>query len=83
MGNNKYVCPFGMDSMKVTGHIGSERFDYVKLSLDGCNLGAECFSDLEIVNQDFDFSTIKTWPNLISDDIDDVVTSTPDFSYYK
>ena len=48
-GGQTYLCPVGLESLKVRGDYGSENFDFVKISLKGCDLGPEeCASEAEV-----------------------------------
>ena len=69
--------------MVVTGHIGSQQFQYVKIGVEGCTLGDECLPAEEISKQSFNFFSLNAWPNLLGENIDKVVTITTDMSYYK
>ena len=60
------------------GSYGSERFDYVKISLEGCTLGKDCASDEDLMQVGFNFYTIAPRPNLASDDMLKIVNLTAD-----
>ena len=41
-----FLCPYGIESMIVRGGLGSLDFDYVKVAVEGCDLGPEeCMPD--------------------------------------
>ena len=43
-----FLCPSNFGSLTVQGSFGADKFDYVKISYIGCNLGAECIPDEEL-----------------------------------
>jgi len=43
--NTSFSCPVNLESLVVRGHYGATHFDYVRISVKGCDLGDECFSD--------------------------------------
>ena len=51
-----FLCPQGIDSLVVRGGLGSPDFDYVKVSVEGCDLGPdECLPDSELGWQTINF----------------------------
>ena len=45
--DSTFLCPkiAENESLNVQGHFGSKMFQYVKLKIEGCDLGDKCFSD--------------------------------------
>ena len=41
---NGWLCPSELESLEVRGSWGAPNFDFVEISLLGCNLGSECLS---------------------------------------
>ena len=78
-----FLCPYVETDLKVRGHFGSIRFDYVKLNIEGCNLGDLCFSDEVINGWTVNFMSSRAHPSLLGDDLGNVVTQNVDYSYFK
>ena len=55
----------------------------MQLTTLGCNLGDKCLSDAELAERTFNFVTLQTYPNLISDNMESVVSYETDVSYIK
>ena len=63
-----FLCPVGLDVMSVQGNFGSEKFNYVKVEVEGCDLGeGECMSDEELIYQSFNFVNLRGYPSLLGD----------------
>ena len=78
-----FLCPYVETDLMVRGHFGSIRFDYVKLKIEGCNLGDLCFSDEVINGWTVNFMSSRAHPSLLGDDLSNVVTQNVDYSYFK
>ena len=65
------------------GLFGSFNFEYVKIAIRGCDLGSECFDDKDVMEKAINYISMKAHPSLLSDDLNDVITYTPDETYYK
>ena len=62
----------------------SDKFDYVKVEIEGCDLGEECYSIEELNDKFFNIIIKNQFANLLdiaSDD--DVIGSITDFSFMK
>ena len=35
----RFLCPTNLESLTVRGHYGASHFDYVRIQVNGCNLG--------------------------------------------
>ena len=79
----QFLCPYVPDSLRVRGHFGSSNFDYVKLKIEGCDLGEECFSDEEISGIAINFASSRAHPSLLGENLDQVVSYNVDYSYFK
>ena len=54
--------------MSVQGNFGSEKFNYVKVEVEGCDLGEdECMPDEELIYQSFNFVNLRGYPSLLGD----------------
>ena len=70
--------------MSVQGNFGSEKFNYVKVEVEGCDLGeGESMSDEELINQSFNFVNLRGYPSLLGDETETVVSYSQDFTYFK
>ena len=70
--------------MSVQGNFGSEKFNYVKVEVEGCDLGeGECMSDEELIYQSFNFVSLRGYPSLLGDETETVVSYSQDFTYFK
>lgn len=50
----------------------------------GCDLGPEkCLSDDKLASKSFNFVNLRSFPSLIGDDIESVISYTQDFTYFK
>ena len=65
------------------GEYGDERFDFVKIIVGGCELGDKCASEEEIMQQSYDFWTLRSLPNLLTNNRDDILYYYRDNSYYR
>ena len=53
----------------IRGAYGGENFDFVRIRISGCNLGAEeCHSKEEVAQQTFNVITLKAIPNILGED---------------
>ena len=78
-----FLCPYVEGDLKVRGHFGSVRFDYVKLKIEGCDLGDLCFPDELLDGITINFMSSRAHPSLLGDDLETVVTQNVDYSYFK
>ena len=62
-----FLCPANLESMPLRGNFGSKYFDYVKLKVEGCDLGAECLPDDELQDKTINFVSLSAHPNLLGD----------------
>ena len=69
--------------MVVRGGLGSENFDYVKISVEGCDLGPECLNDSALGSTTVNFLTLKSQPSLLDDDVSELVSYNTDLTYFK
>ena len=66
------------------GNFGSEHFNYVKIEVEGCDLGeSDCTPDDELIFENLNFVTLRAYPSLLGDDTDTVVSYSQDFTYFK
>ena len=69
--------------MILQGTYGSETFSYIKLTVTGCDLGADkCVSDNELKDVSINFISLNSNPSLLGDS-EEVVTYSMDYTYYK
>ena len=61
----------------------SEKFDYVKIGLKGCDLGEDCLDDEALKKKGLNLYIMNQYANLIDSDSDDVIESATDFTFYK
>ena len=80
---SEYLCPQGVDELSVGGHYMSEKFDYVKIGLKGCDLGEDCLDDEALKKKGLNLYIMNQYANLIDSDSDDVIESATDFTFYK
>ena len=83
--DSTFLCPYlpNDSSMTIQGHFGSEYFQYVKLKIEGCDLGNECFTDEELYEKTVNFISLRSHPNLLGEELDEVVSFQNDFTYFK
>ena len=65
------------------GEYGDELFEFVKITVEGCELGDKCASDEEIMQQDMTFYTLRSLPNLLTNNRDEILHYYKDNSYYR
>ena len=69
-----YLCPINIEEMSVQGQFGSSIFNYVRISLEGCDLGDECLPDEEVSGTYFGFVHLRAHPSLLGADEESVVS---------
>ena len=80
----KFLCPSDIDSLKVEGNFGSEKFQYVKIKVEGCDLGEEeCLPLEEIEGKTINFLSLRSHPSLLDKEVDHAVKYNTDQSYFK
>lgn len=78
-----FLCPANVDSMPVRGSFSSELFDYVRIKVEGCDLGAECMSDAELMDTSINYISLSSHPNLLNENLDEVVSFKSEVTYFK
>ena len=81
-----YLCPIGVEKMSVQGNFGSESFNYVKIEVEGCDLGeaeGDCMSDDELIFQSVNFVNLRAYPSLLGNNPDEIVAYSLDTTYFK
>lgn len=54
--------------MSVQGNFGSKVFNYVKIKIEGCDLGPdECMTDEELIYERFNYINLNAYPSLVGD----------------
>ena len=83
--DQNFLCPVGLDSLKIRGDFGADNFDFVKISVIGCDLGQDlCLSDPEIANKTFNLNMLKAFPSLygVDEDRSQVIRYTEDSTHF-
>ena len=65
---SNFLCPINLDSLTIGGKEQSDLFEFVQISLKGCNLGADCLSEKEVAKTTFNFVMAKSLPNIMGED---------------
>ena len=86
--DQEFLCPYGMDRLAIRGDFGYENFEYVKIEVFGCSLGAECFPDEQIRQASINLHRLEQHTTLINDngesnDISNVIENETDVSFFK
>ena len=79
-----FLCPINVESMPISGNFATQLFEYVKISLQGCQLETGCLSDEEISEKTLDLTYLAAYPNILGKNKDEVVryrTDTNNFVY--
>ena len=79
------LCPVGLESLTIRGDFGADNFDFVKISVIGCDLGPDlCFTDAEIAKKTFNLPMLKAFPSLYGDEEDrsQVIRYTEDDTHF-
>ena len=80
--NKEFLCPVNIDDLLVSGHFGSELFQFVNIELQGCNLREGCFPDDELYKLTFNFLFLTAHPNILGREKDEVIRFNEDTSHY-
>ena len=83
-GYANFLCPINLDKLKVRGHFGSPRFDYVEIMVRGCNLtdSSECLSDDKLSDETWNFVDLMAHPSLVANDQKAITYSTA-LTYFR
>lgn len=78
-----FLCPANVNQMPVRGSFSSELFDYVRIKVEGCDLGADCLTDVELMEKSINYISLSTHPNLLNENLDEVVSFRSEVTYFK
>ena len=79
---NGWLCPSELESLEVRGSWGAPNFDYVQITLLGCNLGSECIPKEELHRRVFNLSILKARPNLLAENKEETILYETDMSTF-
>ena len=66
-GSVNLLCPELSANSSVRGKFGDEYFDYIEITVKGCNLGDQCLPDDQVAKNAINFYTTQSLPNLSTD----------------
>ena len=75
------LCPIGLASVPITGNFGSKSFQYMKLSVKGCQLD-DCATEDTINNTGFNLVMLQAEPNIFATEHDSVIDYIQDLSFF-
>lgn len=79
-----FLCPYVPEGLKVRGHFSTERFDYVKINIVGCDPAVhDCLPEEEVNGTTVNYVSQIAHPSLLDNDIENVVQYNLDYSYFK
>ena len=63
--NNKFLCPKDLDALNLQGNYGDDIFDFIKVTIDGCQLNEdECQPEEAVEGTYFNFVMLTAFPNV-------------------
>ena len=80
--NKEFLCPVNIDELVVSGHFGTELFQYVNIELQGCKLGEKCWPNDELYKYKFNFLFLSAHPNILGEEKDEVIRHIEDTNHY-
>ena len=80
------MCPVDIESLILLGSFDStsDNFQFVKISIKGCNLGADlCASDKEVYQGKINLAILNTIPNILGRDDTEFIRYQQNLSHYN
>ena len=77
-----FLCPIKVDKLQLAGNYGSSLFEFVEISLTGCELEVGCLPDDELSKQNFNFLFLGAQPNILGNKKNQVIHYSEDVSTY-
>ncbi len=71
----KFLCPVGLESLKLQGDMSTDEYSYMKLYITGCESSErdDCLDEREIAKTEINLNMIKAVPGLLTNDLSDSI----------
>ena len=82
-----FLCPINIEKLGLQGNYGSEVFEYLEISVYGCDqetlpAGEVCANDADVAYNTFNIGFVSPQPNIAGDDPEEMVVYRTEVSHF-